>query len=163
MNAKAKHKRQSWDEYFSGLVEVIGSRGSCDRGRAGALLAVDNRIIATGYVGAPSGAPHCDEVSHDLQQIQHEDGTKSEHCVRTTHAEQNAIAQSAKFGLAINGATLYVRMTPCYTCAKMLINSGIKRVVALSDYHVASKSKALFKSSGVAFTLSDAAVLKYEK
>ena len=79
--------------------------------------------------------------------------TNSEHCIRTVHAEQNAIAQAAKLGISIDGATLYCHMTPCYVCAKIIINAGIKKVVASKDYHQARKPKKLFEKSGVLFVL----------
>jgi dCMP deaminase len=82
-----------------------------------------------------------------------EDGKQSRHCIRTAHAEQNAIAQAARNGVATDGATLYCKMTPCYVCAKMIINSGIKRVVSMKDYHGGSRSKDLFEEAGVKFDL----------
>ncbi|WP_024470607.1 deoxycytidylate deaminase, partial [Treponema pedis] len=86
-------------------------------------------------VGAPTGLPHCDDVGHQLKKVQHEDGSVTQHCVRTVHAEQNAICQAAKRGISIDGATLYCKMTPCRTCAMLIINCGIVRVVAEKRYH----------------------------
>ena len=83
----------------------------------------------------------------------HADGTTSEHCIRGTHAEQNVIAQAARVGVSLDGGTLYVHMTPCYACAKMIINSGIVRVVAAKDYHAGERSKEVFKEAGVKFEL----------
>ena len=118
----------------------------CDRGRAGCVIVKDKRIISTGYVGAPAGCKHCDEVGH-LGRIPLSMMTVRRFaiCIRTTHAEQNAIAQAARSGVATEGATLYCQMCPCYTCAKMIINAGIKRVVAENDYHVAKRSKEFSK------------------
>ena len=132
------YKRPSWDEYFINLAIEIGKRGTCNRGRSGCVIVKDKQILSTGYVGSPKGTHHCDEIGHQFKKTIHEDGTISNHCVRTTHAEQNAICQAAKNGVSINGATLYCNMEPCYACAKMIINSGIKRVVAKNRYHAAA-------------------------
>ena len=143
------------------IAEVVGTRATCDRGRSGCVAVYDKRILATGYVGAPAGLPSCDELSHELHTVTHIDGTKSQHCVRTTHAEQNVIAQAARIGVALLGATLYVHMTPCYTCAKILVNAGIKRIVAGKDYHASERSKEVLKDAGVAFELLSSEFEKY--
>jgi dCMP deaminase len=148
-----KYQRPSWDEYFMEIVKMVGSRGTCDRGRAGCVITKDKRIICTGYVGSPVGLPHCDDVGHEMHTVIHPDGTQTRHCIRTTHAEQNAICQAARFGVALEGATLYCKMTPCYTCAKMIINAGIKRVVCEQDYHAGARSKEIFAEAGVKFKL----------
>lgn len=148
-----KYLRPSWDEYFMKITEMVGSRGSCDRGRAGCVITRDNRIIATGYVGSPIGLSHCDEVGHEMHTVTHEDGATSRHCIRTTHAEQNAICEAARMGIAINDGTLYCKMTPCYTCAKMVINAGIKKVVCAEDYHASARSKVIFKEAKIDFQL----------
>lgn len=147
------YQRPSWDEYFIKIMEMVGSRGSCDRGRAGCVVTRENRIIATGYAGSPSGLPHCDEVGHEMHTVVHEDGTQTRHCIRTTHAEQNAICEAARMGIALEGATLYCKMTPCYTCAKMIINAGIKKVICSQDYHASTRSKEIFKEAGIEFSL----------
>jgi dCMP deaminase len=146
-----KYKRPSWDEYFLQLAEMVGSRGTCDRGRAGAVLVKNKRILATGYVGAPVGLPSCDEVGHEIQEAINEDGIKSMHCIRTAHAEQNAINNAARVGVAIEGSILYCKMLPCYKCAQSIINAGIVRVVALRDYHGAKRTKEIFKQAKVKF------------
>ncbi|MFH0853988.1 MAG: cytidine/deoxycytidylate deaminase family protein [bacterium] len=148
-----KYIRPSWDEYFMNIVEIIGSRGTCDRGRSGCVIVKDKHIVTTGYVGAPIGLPHCDEIGHELHTVTHEDGTQSKHCIRTTHAEQNAICQAARIGVALEGSTLYCKMTPCYACAKMIINAGIKRVVCAQDYHAGKRSKEIFKEAGINYNL----------
>ncbi len=147
------YKRPSWDEYFIKIMEMVGSRGSCDRGRSGCVITRDRRIISTGYVGSPVGLPHCDEVGHEMHTVIHEDGTQTRHCIRTAHAEQNAICEAARMGIALEGSTLYCKMTPCYTCAKMIINAGIKRVVCAQDYHASARSKEIFKEAGLDFFL----------
>ncbi|MBN2884790.1 cytidine/deoxycytidylate deaminase family protein [Patescibacteria group bacterium] len=153
MSEENNYVRPSWDEYFMKIVEMIGSRGSCDRGRAGCVITRDRRIVATGYAGSPVGLPHCDEVGHELHTVTNVDGSVSKHCIRTTHAEQNAICEAARMGNSINEGTLYCKMTPCYTCAKMIINCGIKRVVCAQDYHAGERSKEIFKEAGVEFNL----------
>jgi len=157
----AKNKRVSWDEYFLQLVELVGTRGTCDRGRSGCVITKNKRIIATGYVGSPTGTVHCDEVGHEMHVVT-ENGKESQHCIRTTHAEQNAIVNAARFGTALDGATLYCHMTPCYVCAKMIINAGIKRVVCVKDYHKGGRSKEIFKESGVEYELGSDEMETYD-
>ena len=118
-------KRPSWDDYFMGIALKVAERGTCDRAHVGAIIVRDRRILTTGYNGSPSGLPHCDDVGHLIV-----DG----HCVRTLHAEQNAIIQAAYHGVSVRDSTIYVTHQPCLTCAKMIINAGIKRVVYAGDY-----------------------------
>ena len=148
---EGKYQRPSWDEYFFGIMRSVGARATCDRGRSGCLIVREKRIISTGYVGAPAGCKHCDGVGHEMHTVINEDGTQSRHCIRTSHAEQNAIVQAARSGISTEGATLYCKMVPCYVCAKMIINAGIKRVVAENDYHAGKRSKEIFKEAGVKF------------
>lgn len=143
------HKRPSWDEYFMEIASVVGTRATCDRGRSGAVIAKDKHILSTGYVGSPPGIAHCDEVGHEIHTVVNEEGTESKHCIRTTHAEQNAIVQAARFGTSLAGSTIYCKMAPCYVCAKLIISAGIVRVVAGKDYHGSSRSKDIFKEAGV--------------
>jgi len=153
--------RPSWDEYFSQLAIMVGQRGTCDRGHCGAIITKDRRIVSTGYAGSPVGCQHCDEIGHEMHTIIHEDNSQSNHCIRTTHAEQNAICQAARFGIALEGGTIYVKMAPCYTCAKMIINAGIKRVVCNQDYHASKRSKEIFKEAGIEFVLLDDTIASY--
>lgn len=155
--------RPSWDEYFMGIVKQVAMRATCDRGKSGCIIVRDKQILTTGYVGSPKGVGHCDELGHQFQLVTHEDGHTSQHCIRTTHAEQNAICQAAKLGIALNEATLYCKMTPCYACAKMIINVGIKRVVCENDYHSADLSKEVFAQAGVKLEIINAQVEKYDK
>ena len=157
-----KYIRPSWDEYFLNLVIMVGSRGTCDRGRSGCVIVKDKRILSTGYVGSPIGTRHCDEVGHEMHTVIHENGEESRHCIRTSHAEQNAIANAARFGVALDGATLYCQMTPCYTCAKMIINSGIKRVVCNKDYHAGARSKEIFKEANIVYELASNEMQTYK-
>ncbi len=155
-------KRPSWDEYFIGMADYVGSRATCDRGKSGCVIARDKRVVSTGYIGSPAGLPHCDDVGHQMHTVINDDGVKTEHCIRTTHAEQNAIAQAARFGVALEGSTLYCKMTPCYVCAKMIITAGIVRVVAANDYQAAKNSKIIFKQAGVKLEIINKEVLKYK-
>ena len=149
INKNSNFIRPSWDEYFLKLTEVISTRGTCDRGYAGSIIVKNKRILSTGYVGAPVGIPSCDEVGHEIQTVTNEDGIQSRHCIRTAHAEQNAINNAARIGIAIEGGTLYCKMTPCYKCAQSIINSGIVRVVALKDYHGGARTKDIFKQAQI--------------
>jgi dCMP deaminase len=157
-----KEKRPSWDEYFMEIARAVAKRATCDRGKSGCVVTKERHILVTGYVGAPAGLPHCDEVGHQMKTIIHEDGSTSQHCVRTAHAEQNAICQAAKLGVSLKGSTLYCKMTPCSTCAKMIINSGIKRVVAEKDYHASSDTKKMFKQAGIELEILNSEIEKYE-
>lgn len=144
-----KHHRPSWDEYFMNLADTVAERATCDRGRSGCVIVKDRQILVTGYVGSPRGLPHCDDVGHLFKKMIHEDGHITQHCVRTVHAEQNAITQAARRGIALEGSTLYCRMTPCRTCAMLIINCGITRVVCQRKYHDCSDSENMFKEAGV--------------
>jgi len=156
------YKRPSWDEYFMEVCEAISKRATCDRGRSGCVVAKDKQLLVTGYVGAPAGLPHCDDVGHQFKKTLHEDGKETVHCVRTVHAEQNAICQAAKRGISIDGATLYCRMTPCRICAMLIINCGIKRVVCQRRYHDGKDSEEMFKMAGIPLEYVVDEVQKYE-
>lgn len=158
-----KYARPSWDEYFLGLLEPLSMRGSCDRGKNSAIIVSPrNTIIATGYAGAPPGQPHCDEAGHLMTTVIHADGTQSQHCVRTIHAEENAILQCAKDGIGIEGATMYIKMSPCYNCAMRILRVGIKRVVAQKAYHAGQDASEMLKKAGVKIDILDNGVMKYD-
>jgi dCMP deaminase len=159
----SKYMRPSWDEYFLGMANYVGTRATCDRGRSGSVIVKDRRVISTGYVGSPPGLPHCDDVGHEMHTVLNPDGTKSEHCIRTTHAEQNAMIQAAKFGVSIDGATIYCRMVLCYVCAKLAVTAGIKRVVAVNDYHASKRSKEILKKAGVKLEIINNEIEKYSR
>ncbi len=154
--------RPSWDDYFLEIAESVSRRATCDRGRSGCVIVKEKQILVTGYVGSPSGLPHCDDVGHLLKSVTHEDGTVTQHCMRTVHAEQNAICQAAKEGISIKEATLYCRMTPCRTCAMLLINCGIRRVVCEKKYHAGAESEEMFKKAGVTLEYKHDEVLQYK-
>jgi dCMP deaminase len=156
------YKRPTWDEYFMQITEIVGTRGTCDRGRSGCVITKNKRIVCTGYVGSPVGLKHCDEIGHEMHTVVREDGEQSRHCIRTTHAEQNAICQAARFGTPLDGGTLYCKMTPCYVCAKMIINAGIRRVVCQQDYHAGARSKEIFQEAGIEYVLLSDAMTAYD-
>jgi len=161
---KTKYARPTWDEYFLGLLEPLSKRATCDRGRNSAVIvSPGNTILATGYAGAPPGQPHCDDVGHMMRTVIDEQGNKSQHCVRTLHAEENAILQCAKDGIKLEGATIYTKLVPCYSCAMRIVRVGIKRVVAKKRYHADKLSLELFKSAGVELVVMDNSVEKYNQ
>ena len=156
------YERPSWDEYFLEVANAIAKRATCDRGRSGCVIAKNKQLLVTGYVGAPAGLPHCDDAGHQMKKVVHEDGHETSHCVRTVHAEQNAICQAAKLGVPIDGATLYCRMTPCRVCAMLIINCGITRVVCERKYHAGAESEEMFRQAGITIEYRYDEVLEYE-
>ncbi|MBA3725106.1 MAG: dCMP deaminase family protein [Armatimonadetes bacterium] len=106
------------------IAKTASTRATCLRRSVGAVIERDRRILTTGYNGAPRGVPHCEEYGCDV----------SERCQLAAHAEQNAVAQAAANGVSCEGATVFVTCQPCSSCAKMMINAGIKRVVFEGDY-----------------------------
>ena len=110
----------SWDEYFMNIARTVATRATCNRKLVGAVLVRDRIILATGYNGSIRGLPHCDEEGHLM-----EEG----HCIRTVHAEANAIVQAARSGVGIEGADAYVTASPCWGCFRLLANVGVKRIV----------------------------------
>jgi len=126
-------QRMSWDEYFMEMAKLASKRSTCLRRKTGAVLVKDNRVIATGYNGAPKGLPHCSEVGCVREELKVPSGQRHELC-RGLHAEQNAIIQAAVFGVSTKGATLYCTTFPCSICAKMIINAEIKEVVYDDEY-----------------------------
>jgi dCMP deaminase len=161
LDMNKKLKRPDWDEYFLGMVDKIGERATCNRGKSGCLITKENQILVTGYVGSPAGLPHCDDVGHQLKKTIHEDGHITEHCVRTIHAEQNAICQAAKFGISLRNSTLYCTMTPCTVCARLIINCGIKRVVCKKKYKAGEETEQMFKKVGVKLDFMSEEIMKY--
>ena len=132
--------RPPWDEYFMDIARQVAKRSTCPRAAVGAVIVKDRRILTTGYNGSPMGLPHCTEVGCLMV-----DG----HCVRTLHAEQNAIIQAALYGVTVNDSAIYVTHQPCLNCSKMIINAGIKRVVYGGNYPD-STARAFLSEAGVA-------------
>jgi dCMP deaminase len=112
-------KRIEWNEYFMNIADQVATRSTCGRKHVGAVIVRDRTILSTGYNGSLRGAPHCDEAGHDME---------NDHCVRTVHAEANAVAQAAKHGVRIDESEIYVTASPCLTCFKLVANCGIKTV-----------------------------------
>ncbi len=157
------NNRPTWDKYFMEIANTVATRATCDRGRSGCVIAKDKQILVTGYVGSPRGLEHCDDAGHKMKKVVHEDGSESQHCVRTVHAEQNAICQAARLGISLEGGTLYCKMTPCRACAMMIINCSIKRVVCEKKYHDGKESEEMFKKANVELEYIKEEVMQYDK
>ena len=117
--------RPSWDDYFMQITFEVAKRSTCPRAAVGAVIVREKRILTTGYNGAPMGLAHCTEAGCLMV---------NDHCVRTLHAEQNAIIQGALHGVDVSGSTIYATHQSCLVCAKMAINAGIKRIVYAGQY-----------------------------
>ncbi|MBR5129359.1 MAG: cytidine/deoxycytidylate deaminase family protein [Firmicutes bacterium] len=127
-------KRPTWDEYFMEMAELTAKRSTCMRRSVGAVIVKDRHAIATGYNGAPRGIAHCEDRGGCIrQQLNVPSGQRHEICM-ALHAEQNAIIQAAAMGHSIEGGTIYITHQPCAICAKMIINSGITRIVIKEGY-----------------------------
>ena len=117
--------RPDWDRYFIQLAHTVATRGTCDRKRVGTVVVRDHQMLVAGYNGSVRGMAHCDDVGHLMEE---------DHCVRTVHSEANAIAQAAKEGVRLAGATLYVTCQPCRACAQLVANAGVVRIVYSEVY-----------------------------
>ena len=142
---------------------MVAERATCNRGRSGCIIVKDRRILCTGYVGSPPGFPHCDEAGHHLKKVMDEDGTVRQHCVRTIHAEQNAICQAARHGISLNNTTLYCTMEPCRVCAMLIISVGITRVCARRRYHAAAETREMFAHAGIELVVLEDTVTAYDE
>ncbi|WP_400242549.1 ComE operon protein 2 [Niallia sp. JL1B1071] len=133
--------RISWDEYFMAQSELLALRSTCTRLAVGATIVRDKRIIAGGYNGSIAGGVHCiDEGCYVIEN----------HCVRTIHAEMNAILQCAKFGVPTDGADIYVTHFPCLQCCKAIVQAGIKTVYYAMDYKNHPYALELFEQANIA-------------
>lgn len=130
---EVRDERPSWDEYFSRIALEVSKRSTCLRRHVGAILVLDKRILATGYNGAPRGVAHCADVGCLRAAQNVPSGERHELC-RGLHAEMNVLIQAASHGIQVQDATLYCTTFPCSLCAKMLINAGVRRIVAQTDY-----------------------------
>lgn len=121
-----KSRRPSWDEYFLKVAMLVSERATCPRMHCGCVLVKEKQILSTGYNGSIPGDGHCED-----------DGCLivDNHCVRTIHAEMNAILQCSSHGISTQGAIAYITNMPCTNCSKALITAGIKEIVIFSDYH----------------------------
>lgn len=131
--------RPSWDTYFLKLAMLVSERSTCPRMHCGCVLVRDKRILSTGYNGSIPGDDHCEDVGCLVVE---------NHCIRTIHAEMNAIIQCSIHGISTKGATAYVTNMPCTNCAKALIGAGISEIVIFSDYHD-TKAEDFFEKAGV--------------
>jgi len=125
--------RPSWDEYFMKITHDVAERSTCLRRHVGAIIVMERRLLSTGYNGGPSGLRHCSETGCLRAERNIPSGERQEIC-RGLHAEQNAIIQAAQYGVSIRGAMIYSTTQPCITCAKMIINAGLTKVVYEGDY-----------------------------
>ncbi|MDW3023726.1 ComE operon protein 2 [Ligilactobacillus salivarius] len=134
-------KRIPWNQYFMLQAVLLSLRSTCERLSVGAILVRDKRVIAGGYNGAVSGDDHCIDVGCYVV-----DG----HCLRTIHAEMNAVLQCSKFGIPTDGAEIYVTDFPCLQCTKSLLQAGIKRIYYMRNYHNDDYAIRLLKRKKVA-------------
>lgn len=133
-------KRKEWDKYFLEIATVVATRAACDRLHAGCVLVKDKRLVATGYNCSLSGLPTCDEIGHLLI-----NGS----CLRTVHAEENAICQASRFGFPLDGCLAYITHNPCFKCLKLLISAGIKEIVYQDEYRLDNNAFDFAHQSGV--------------
>lgn len=142
--------RDSWDQYFMSIAHQVRMRSTCPpRGPdspngVGAVLVRDNTILSTGYNGSIRGLPHCEDVGHIME---------NNHCIATVHAEANAVAQAAKNGVRIDGATLYVTVSPCWPCFKLVANAGIIRIVCGEIYGSDRRMFGAASATGIVMSL----------
>lgn len=132
--------RPDWDSYFIQIANAVASRSTCDRAHVGCVLVREKRILSTGFNGSPAGLDHCDEAGHLMIEG---------HCVRTIHAEVNAIVQAALHGVSTKGAICYVTHFPCIHCTKTLINAGITRIVYQNGYRIDENAKAFLVQANI--------------
>ena len=107
------------------IANEVATRSTCDRKHVGAVIVRDKTILSTGYNGSIRGLPHCDEVGHEME---------NDHCIRTIHAEANAIVQAARNGVQIDNTEIFITASPCYDCFKMIANAGIK-IIYYSEFY----------------------------
>ena len=157
--------RPSWDEYFMLIAKLVSTRSTCNSRPTGAVLVKDRQILATGYNGSMPGALHCvDQEMPDGSPYCHRramhiaDVDKHNYC-RASHAEANAIAQAAKHGIAIRGATLYVTLEPCFVCLKLLATAQIEKVFFEMSYGSRDAARDAYWKEAVA----DAGIIVYQQ
>ena len=141
-------KRPDWDTYFMAIANVVALRANCSRRKVAAVIVADHRIISTGYNGTPRGIRNCFEGGCPRCSGNVRSGASLEECL-CVHAEQNAICQAAYYGIRLAGSTIYVTLTPCLTCAKMIVNAGIREVVYAGQYAFDPQTRALCEEAGV--------------
>ncbi|AYY67223.1 ComE operon protein 2 [Staphylococcus hominis] len=134
--------RIKWDEYFMAQSHLLALRSTCQRLSVGATIVKDNRIIAGGYNGSVAGEVHCIDVGCLIE---------DDHCIRTIHAEMNALLQCAKQGVSSDNATIYVTHFPCLNCTKSIIQAGIKKIYYAKDYHNHKYAIKLLNQAGIEY------------
>ena len=132
-------ERVSWETYFMNIAKEVSTRSTCDRKHVGAVIVRDKTLLSTGYNGSIKGLSHCNEAGCEMV-----DG----HCIRTSHAEANAIVQAAKNGVKIDGSEIYVTASPCYNCFKLIANSGIK-IIFYNELYRDQRIKERAKEVGI--------------
>lgn len=145
---KPSDQRPDWDTYFMDIAHVVGTRGNCSRRRVAAVVVKDRRIISTGYNGTPRGVKNCMDGGCARCASNAPSGSGLGECI-CSHAEENAITQAAYHGISTKGATIYVTLSPCLTCSKMIINAGIREVVYGGDYAFTAQTEQLLKEAKV--------------
>lgn len=141
--------RKNWDDFFMGLVDYVAEQSTCLRAKIGAVIVRDKRILATGFCGAPRGLAHCTDLGicyrkeHNIPS-----GLNYELC-RSVHAEQNAIISAAYYGISVKDAIMYTTSYPCSICAKIIINSGIAKIICRPQTHYNDLARELLKASDV--------------
>ena len=131
--------RADWPQYFMNIAREVSTRATCERKYVGAVIVRDKNILSTGYNGSIRSQPHCDEAGHDMV---------AGHCVRTVHAEANAIIQAARHGTRIEGADIYTTASPCWECFKLIANSGIRRIF-YGEFYREQKSFDVARDLGI--------------
>ncbi len=131
--------RVNWNTYFMNIAREAATRSTCDRKHVGAVIVRDRTILSTGYNGSVRGMPHCDEIGHTME---------SGHCVATIHAEANAIIQAARNGVNVNGGEMYTTASPCWSCFKLIANSGIRRIY-YGEFYRDERSLKLASQAGI--------------
>ena len=129
--------RASWETYFMNIAHEVATRSTCDRKHVGAVIVREKTILSTGYNGSVRGMHHCDEIGHEME---------NGHCVRTIHAEANAVVQAARNGVRIDDSEIYVTASPCYDCFKMIANAGISAIYYgefYRDTHITSLAEQI--------------------
>ena len=140
-------ERPSWDKYFMDMAKLAATRSTCLSRQVGAVIVKDKCVISTGYNGASKGSKHCTEIGCIRKKLNIPSGQQLDLC-RAVHAEQNALVQAARSGTSTKDAVIYITVTPCFQCAKMLVNAGIKEVVVEGVYPD-ERTQELFKEVGV--------------
>jgi dCMP deaminase len=140
--------RPDWDHYFMAIATVVATRGNCCRRQVAAVIVKDQRMISSGYNGTPRGVKNCCEGGCERCAGDAPSGTSLGECI-CCHAEENAITQAAYHGIGLRGATLYSTLSPCLTCAKMIINAGIQEVVYENEYEFSNQTRSLLHEGGV--------------